>query len=554
MNDDTTAVMHKVTIQKTDDTSVTLELGAGKTFYLVGPNGSGKSALISMLVGQLSGVPFKRIAAHRQTWLPGDAPNFAPSQREQLQMQQYSWNANPRSRYAEQDPSTPIGLAIAALIATENEWHRSVVSTCMSSDSSIADYMAKNPSPLTSVNEVLGQGGLSVRVEIAPGDLLHGRYGKEPSFGVSRLSDGERSAILLAADVISAVPGTVFLIDEPERHLHRAIMASLLRALFRKRADCAFVIGTHEISLPSEDAQATSIVLRRTEWVADEPQAFDLEILEPRADLPTGLKTAILGSKKRILFVEGNDTTSLDSRLYAVMFPNVSVVAKETCREVIQAVDGLRSAHDLIWLEAFGLVDRDDRGEENVGKLEARGIFALPVCSVEALYYGSAARKAVAHQQAEILGKDADDLLEAGEKAGLAALTPEVASNLCALRAERRSHEEILKEFPEREAIKARTTSPVTFDVQSVFDEEMVKFDELLKRRALDELMSCYQLRKSECYAKIAAELKFRNSSLYEDAVVSLAQRDDGFLAKLRATVKPLGDALGVSTTASGAS
>jgi len=51
-----------------------------------------------------------------------------------------------------------------------------------------------------------------------------------------------RSAVILAGIVLTADEGTVFVIDEPERHLHRAIIEPLLSAVFSQRPDCSFVM------------------------------------------------------------------------------------------------------------------------------------------------------------------------------------------------------------------------------------------------------------------------------------------------------------------------
>ena len=56
----------------------------------------------------------------------------------------------------------------------------------------------------------------------------------------------------MAATVLTVDPGTTLLIDEPERHLHRAIIAPFLSALFEQRQDCAFVVSTLELYLPAD--------------------------------------------------------------------------------------------------------------------------------------------------------------------------------------------------------------------------------------------------------------------------------------------------------------
>ena len=75
------------------------------------------------------------------------------------------------------------------------------------------------------------------------------------------MSDGERSAALIAATVLTVKPETVLLIDEPELHLHRAIIEPFLLALFKQRTDCAFVVSTHEIALPMAHPDARVLMV-----------------------------------------------------------------------------------------------------------------------------------------------------------------------------------------------------------------------------------------------------------------------------------------------------
>jgi predicted ATPase len=81
-------------------------------------------------------------------------------------------------------------------------------------------------------------------------------------FSAAQLSDGERKALQIAGSVLTAPPGTLFLIDEPERHLHRSIISPLLIQLFERRRDCGFIISTHDHDLPLDAFEARTLLLR----------------------------------------------------------------------------------------------------------------------------------------------------------------------------------------------------------------------------------------------------------------------------------------------------
>src|SRR5262249_22104039 len=147
-------------------------------------------------------------------------------------------------------------------------------------------------------------------------------------------------------------------IDEPERHLHRSIISPLLKLLFDKRDDCAFIVSTHEPMLPLDTPKASTLLVRSCEYQGQTVTAWTADMLAPGAVIDDGLKADILGSRKKMLFVEGA-VQSLDMPLYSLLFPQVSVIAKGGCREVEQAVRGLRSTPDIHWVSAWGIVDND---------------------------------------------------------------------------------------------------------------------------------------------------------------------------------------------------
>jgi hypothetical protein len=155
--------------------------------------------------------------------------------------------------------------------------------------------------------------------------------------------------------------------------------------------------------------------LRGCTWKGEVADRFDVNVLEPNSGLPNDLRRAVLGSRRHVIFVEGNNE-SLDRRIYQLLIDG-TIYPKGSCVDVIHAVDGLRGAEDLHWVHAFGLIDQDNRSADEITELRAKGIFAIPVCSVEALFFGSVARTAIAIQQAQNLGRKSADLLTAAEAA-----------------------------------------------------------------------------------------------------------------------------------------
>ena len=359
------------------------------------------------------------------------------------------------------------------------------------------------------------------------------------SFGIEKMSDGERSAMIIAAHVITAESGTVFLIDEPERHLHRSIIQPFLSALFALRSgDCAFIISTHEIALPVATPEARVLMLRSCQWSNDMTTAWDAELLEPNSELPPELKLAILGSRKKILFVEGQ-RGSLDVSLYSVLFPTLSVNPMGSCEEVQKAVLGVRGSQEIDDVEAFGLIDRDNRGDKDIERLAEKGIFALKVYSVEALYYCSDAIDAVARQQAASRGIDANGLVESAKQQVIEELTDqELAERMAARRCERQIQELALLNIPNWKSIRANLAQPICVPIDpQVYLEELDYFNELVKGANIDQLIARYPLRDSRVFEIIATTLKCQNQEDYQRMVLVQIENDKELACKLKSRI-----------------
>ena len=362
------------------------------------------------------------------------------------------------------------------------------------------------------------------------------------------MSDAERSAVLLAASVITADDGTVFLIDEPERHLHRSIAQPLLSALFDLRKEnCAFIVATHEVALPVADSDARVLILRACEWNGSECIGWDAEVLEPNLQLPEELKREILGSRKRILFVEGDADGSLDLPIYRILFPNISIVPRGGCGEVEKTVLELMDFQEIHDVEAFGLIDRDDRPCEDIKRLAEKGVFALEVYSVEALYYCSDAIAAVAHQQANSLGVDVNELIESVKQDVFEMLKTRdnIAKEMAARRCIRQIRKTTLSVIPKWESVIDNPTQAISVPIDpQLYNNELELFKKLVDEEKLDQLIARYRLHKSPILSKIATTLRCPGREDYESMVLVQIQRNSELVEKLKGRISELSEVL----------
>ena len=451
--------------------------------FIVGANGSGKSALIQYLVKTNQGEKIRRISAHRQTWLQSGSIDLTPRRRKQFGQDSSHREMEDQSRWQDSDPQRRLSAVLFDLVAKENARARRITRHVDSGNTKKArKTAAKSKSAFDQLNELLGTGALLVTLENSNDEEILARHRDgSAQYSIAEMSDGERNAAILAATVLTVDPGTLLLIDEPERHLHRSIIEPFLAALFEQRKDCPFVVSTHEVALPAANLEANCLVVRSCRWNEESATEWDLEILKPNVDLPEDLKRAIFGSRKRILFVEG-ESNSLDQSLYSALFPDVLVEPKGNFTDVQKAVSGLRESRNHHNVEAFGLIDHDDREEEEVESLAKRGVFALDVHSVESLYYCSESISAVAHRQAESLGRNVDELVLLANQKAICALThDDLAERMASRRCEGRVRNEVSRQMPNWKCIG--TTQKIEISVESHYGEELARVKDLLQKK-----------------------------------------------------------------------
>ena len=524
-----------------------ITLSAGDRLFMVGANGSGKSALIQHLVSAHKGTNFRRVSAHRQTWLSSGSIDLTPRRRQELGKEVAQLEARREARWRDEQAHQKLIADLFDLVAIENQQARRIRRLIHSGhieEAKKAD--AEELSPFDQINELFSIANLPIGLEVHKGEEILARnvYGGD-LYSIAQMSDGERSATFIAAAVLTVEKGTVLYIDEPERHLHRSIIGPFLSALFRQRKDCTFVISTHEIDLPIADPEARVLILRSCTWDKDKALAWDVDRLPENSELPEDLKQAILGSRKRILFVEGDNTGSLDHALYDALFPDILIKPRGSFSKVQKAVDGIRNSEDYHHIEAFGLIDRDSRSDEEVEKLTKDSVFALTVSSVEALYYCSDAIAAVAFRQAETLGRDADEMIEFTTRAALEALQGNaLAERMAARRCERIVRTEIVSGLPNWKDIMGNSQVNFSFSVAVPFPDELALFRKLLSNSELDQLVARYPLRETDALDAISRTLEFRNRKLYQQTLIARVHDDATLAQKLKERIGPLSSIL----------
>lgn len=523
-----------------------LPIYAGKPFFVLGRNGCGKSALLHQAVRRLPD-PYVYVPGARNVYFDADRQSMTAQARESFEetarrQDREEWaryrpwgggNRNQKVIYDLQSTEVQFKVDAAGRIADEG-----------ATSDAIRLLQEKN-SPIDQANTLLAQSNIPIRLTLRDAELMATRG--DDVFSIAKMSDGERSALVLVAEVLTAKPSTVLVIDEPERHLHRSITVPMISALVAARPDCGFVFSTHEIDAPSESRECTILLVRDCYWNAGRISHWDVDLIEYSSEIPEDLRTDILGSRKSILFVEG-ESSSLDQPLYSLLFPSASVRTRRTCQDVERAVRGIRETYDSHRTEAYGIVDGDGMDESHREKLGELGIYALEYFSVESLYYCEPVVGAVADYQGKNLGLDTDAIADWTKSALAAALNSlgrhdDQVRGLAARVAERAMRDQLLRHIPTRRSMETAGSS-ISVSAENPYSQELDRLQKLLADGLLFQIVARYPVRYSHVLDKIAEGLRFAHRSDYEAAALARIASSDTLRNEVRRLLGTLADVL----------
>ena len=364
-----------------------LDLHAGSSIIIVGANGSGKTKLAVECERQL-GTSSHRISAQRMLALDPDIEKVS----EEI--------ARNQLRYGYAKPQDYSGFEAAR---NAQRWGQSQARFILNDAGALIQVLfaqqanvavkAYNASadgaPIESGETLLRQlrvifhRVLPTRSLIITGDdvsvsvLTDGAIG-EP-YSLTQLSDGEKAVFYMIGQVLVADEGSVFIMDEPEIHIHRSILSPLWDELEAARPDCAILLITHDLEFAASRAGQKYVVRNYSPT-----SGWEIEAVPEAEGFSEGLVTLILGSRKPILFVEG-EQGSLDVAFYRACYPGWTVLPRGGCEGVIHSVVTMRRNAAFTRVQCAGLVDADGYDEADRASLASNGIQVLPVSEIENL-------------------------------------------------------------------------------------------------------------------------------------------------------------------------
>jgi hypothetical protein len=521
--------------------SVDLSVDAGRALVLVGPNGSGKSALsywMSVNKGSFA-APITRVIAHRRIWLSSAGSEMTTSQRAQNESSFAQWDSQPDSRTKVMREDQRSARVLYDLLARVNIRNARAADRYDHGQVAAEDDGVEE-SILLRIERVFASAGLNLSFQVTESGGFDAVDGSGSSYPISNMSDGEKGAFLLASEALLSPPGSVLLIDEPERHLHRSISSDFIVALMLERPDCGFVLFTHDLDLLGKLDPSTTTVCTVTgaSWSDSVAGGWALQLEPGPLDVPDAVRHAILGGRSNLLFVEG-EVSSLDFPLYRLIFPDRTVVACGGSEGVRRAVSGLEEAQAFHWVDGRGVLDGDARSAHEIAALATKKILVLPVNEVENLYYLSWIVDAVADHQGATLGESGASMAMAARTAALESLKDVNVEHLASENAAKIMRQQAMEALPSAGDLVQSGTG-VTVVLPSSYQDQVADLRGCIAGGDYDGVVERFSIRSSGFLTAVANSLRFQSHGDYEKAVRTLLAASPGLLERLRVAVGDL--------------
>ncbi len=342
-------------------------------------------------------------------------------------------------------------------------------------------------------------------------------------YNAQELSDGERVIFYLIGEVICAPESSIIIIDEPEMHIHKSLIKKLFDLIENERQDCAFIYLTHDIDFAFTRQNAQKI------WAKsyNGESVWDYELLDENTPIPEQLYLEVLGSRKPILFIEG-DNSSIDYQLYEQVYRDNTLQPLGSCDKVIQTVKSFNEQNDFHRMESNGIIDRDRRDDNDVARLNSKQIWVLDVAEAENLLLIEEIIKSLATH----LGRNPEEIFEQVKANLVAYWSTQVESQVLI-----HFQQKIRREMTNASSFTERSISSVitqideaygNIDKQGLFDSIKQEFEHIRDSSDYPGILRVFNLKNALIpESKVCTLLGINNKESYLKLVLTLLKKNN---------------------------
>lgn len=501
------------------NTNTNIEIEQGESIIIIGANGSGKSRFCGK-VENLNEQKVHRIAAQKNlvfekqyslsSYEDAKRNIFYGENSDGTGGKGHRWGWNEDEKYVK--PVQDCSLAIKALFAQKNKDDEA--------RSKQAELIIRGGAHITELAPSVVEDLLYIWNQVLPNRFLDisdlkiktTKNSGQP-YEARFMSDGERDVLYYLA-LCLCLPQNIFVVlDEPENHIHNSIINKLFSLLEKARPDLTFIYATHNLEFAAEHTNAKKL------WFKDyDGTNWDYHILGEEENLPESLLLEVLGSKEKILLVEG-EKNSLDTKLYQAYYSDYKVIGCGGCQQVVNRVRAFNTHTLNMYYDVKGIVDRDYRTDAEIAELQKDNIFVCQVAEVENLFI---VPEVISHMAKVLATEDkvdeCIDLIKAKFEHDLpfqkvSAINSEVKFQIGKFDFEKRDLETYKKE------IKDLNTSIKLADIITAIEG---KFNTIYQNGDYREILKIYN-QKNVLHVMIKT-LGYSTDRIYQNKIISLVQ------------------------------
>lgn len=352
---------------------------------LIGANGSGKSRFGAWIEQMMqNSISVHRISAQKALEIPDFAQLKNLEQAEKALLlgrdDQYAslnnkissrWNNNPTT-YLLSDYDKLLSLLFAKS-AERDRLH--TLQTKMSQN-----YIPVPDSPIDVIVKIWSDIMPHREISFNDGKVLAKKTG-EASYHGKEMSDGERVTLYLIGQCLCAPENSIVIIDEPEIHLHKSLVDKIWNKIEELCQTKLLIYITHDLEFASSRNDAIKL------WIKsyNGSNLWEWEEIPTDEILPDSLIIEILGSRKNVIFCEG-ENGSLDTTIYQLIYPHFHIIPRGSGSKVIEATKALNSNPHIHHLNAYGIIDSDYKEEDEKNSLLQHNIHTVSVAEIENLF------------------------------------------------------------------------------------------------------------------------------------------------------------------------
>lgn len=382
------------------------------------------------------------------------------------------------------------------------------------------------------------------KIIVGDGKILFATSAGDDYIEVDRLSRGEKTALYFVTAVAYAPRRSMVFVDSPSLFLHPSLINHFWNTLEEMRPDLRFIYDTQDASFIGSRHENVIVWIRSYERLTE---TWDYEIILPSAvnngggsELSEELFVDLMGSRRPVLFIEGDTTHSIDYRLYTLAFPEYTVRPLGSCDKVIEATRSFSTLRQYHPLDIHGLVDRDRRTDAEVGYLRQRRIMVPEVAEVENIFLA----ENVVRVMAQAVGKDPERVVAKVRNTVLNIFS-------CHYEAQALQHTRHRMKRDVERKIDARFTCITALELhikglihklrpREYFNALMSDFKRMLDREDYAGILRVFNHKPMLTDSNVARLLGYPNAESYIAGVISVLRSGDEWAEKLRVAIRKL--------------